>query len=122
MKLSRLAAAAAPALLTGLLAACGTADAATPHNVSLPGDGHSHATLQVLTGTAELRVGVANLGGGGPLLRVSTPAADPPPQLRELAGNAVVQLSAKGASAVRSGSPRGRASSCSACRGGFRPG
>ncbi len=104
MKFSRFAAAAAAALLTGLLAgllcACGTADAAAPHNASLPGDGHSHATLAVLTGTAVLHVGVASLGGGGPLLRVSTPAADPPPQLREPAGNTVVLLSAKGASAV----------------------
>ena len=60
MKLSRVTTATVAALLpvllsvllTGLLAACGTADAATRHTVSLPGDGHSHATLQVLTGTA----------------------------------------------------------------------
>jgi hypothetical protein len=108
MKLSRLAAAAAPVLLTGLLtgllapslAACGTADAATPHTASLPGDGHSHATLAVLTGTAALKIGVANLGSGGPLLRVAVPAPDPAPQLREPAGTTVVLLSAKGASAV----------------------
>lgn len=104
MKFSRVAAATPaallPVLLTVLLAACGTADAATPHTASLPGDGHSQATLQVLTGTAALRVGVANLGNGGPLLRVSTPPAGPPPQLREPAGNPVVLLSAKGASAV----------------------
>jgi hypothetical protein len=104
MKFSRIAAATPaallPVLLTVLLAACGTADAAAPHTASLPGNGHSQATLQVLTGTAALRVGVANLGGGGPLLRVSTPPADPAPQLREPAGLAVVLLSAKGASAV----------------------
>jgi hypothetical protein len=40
------------------VAACNTADAATPHNASLPGDRHSHAKLQVLTGTGVLRVGV----------------------------------------------------------------
>lgn len=104
MKFSRIAAAgpsaAAALLLTVLLAACGTADAATPHTASLPGNGHSHATLQVVTGTAALRVGVANLGSGGPLLRVSTPAGDPAPQLREPAGHPVAVLSAPGASAV----------------------
>jgi hypothetical protein len=87
-------------LLTVLLAACGTASAAGPHNASLPGDGHSHATLQVVTGTTQLKVGVADLGAGGPLLRVSTPAADPPPQLRESGDNPVISLSASGASAV----------------------
>jgi hypothetical protein len=104
MKLSRLAATGVAGLLTALLAAllaaCGTAEAATPHTASLPGDGRSHATLQVLTGTAVLRIGVRNLGTGGPLLRVSTPAADPPPRLRESAGNGVISLSAKGAPAV----------------------
>jgi hypothetical protein len=104
MKFSRLAATMAAtlptALLTVLATACGPADAATPHTSSLPGDGHSHATLAVLTGTAALHVGVANLGADGPLVRVSTPPADPPPQLREPAGNTVVYLTAKGASAV----------------------
>src|ERR1700722_14985660 len=104
MKISATAATALlpllPVLLTGLLAACGTATAATPHTASLPGDGSSHATLQVVTGTAVLKVGVADLGAGGPLVRVSTPAADPPPRLREPAGNAVITLSAKGAAAV----------------------
>ena len=68
MKFSAVAASPTATLVTGLraasLAACGTADAATPHNASLPGDGHSHATLAVLTGTAALKIGVANLGGG----------------------------------------------------------
>jgi hypothetical protein len=100
MKLSQLAAAVAAALLTALPAACGTASAAAPHIASLPGDGHSDATLQVVTGTTVLTVGVADLGAGGPLLRASTPAADPPPRLRESAGNTVITLSAKGAPAV----------------------
>lgn len=100
MKLSRVATATAAALLAAPLTACATASAATPHIASLPGDGHSHATLQVLTGTGVLRVGVSDLGGGGPLLRVSTPAGDPAPQLREPAGNTVVMLSAAGASTV----------------------
>jgi hypothetical protein len=52
MKLSRLTAAAAATPLTALLAACGTADPAAPHDASLPGDGHSHATLH---GDAERR-------------------------------------------------------------------
>jgi hypothetical protein len=90
---------AAVALLAAPLAACGTASA-SPHDASLPADGRANATLQVLTGTAVLKVGVADLGAGGPLLRVSTPVADLPPQLRESAGNAVIYLSAKGASAV----------------------
>jgi hypothetical protein len=94
-----LAVPAAVVLLAAPLAACGTASA-SPHNASLPGDGRAQATLQVLTGTAVLKVGVADLGAGGPLLRVAVPAADPPPQLREPAGTTVIYLSAKGASAV----------------------
>ncbi len=59
MKLSKLAAAATAALLTALPAACGTADAATPHTASVPGDGRSHATLRVITAAA-----VSGLLGG----------------------------------------------------------
>jgi len=80
----------------------------SPHSVSLPADGRSRATLQVVTGVPVLTVGVANLGASGTLLRVSTPAGSPAPQLRVTGGasgqiqtgNAHVSLSAKGASAV----------------------
>jgi hypothetical protein len=70
----------------------------SPHVASLPADGRSRATLQVVTGTPVLKIGVADLGGSGTLLRASTPAGGPPPQLR-LAGPQIY-LSAKGASAV----------------------
>jgi hypothetical protein len=74
----------------------------TPHIASLAADGRSAATLQVITGTPDLTIGVADLGLTGTLLRVSTPAADPPPQLREAGGpqNPVVHLSAVDASAI----------------------
>jgi len=80
----------------------------SPHVASLLADGRSHATLHVVTGTLVLTIGVANLGAGGPLLRASTPAGSPPPQLR-LAGadgaarpgqDAPVYLSATDAAAV----------------------
>jgi hypothetical protein len=73
-----------------------------PHVVSLAADGHSGATLQVITGTPTLTIGVADLGVTGTLLRVSTPAASPAPQLRTAggAGNPVVSLSAADASAI----------------------
>jgi hypothetical protein len=62
----------------------------------------------VVTGVPVLTIGVANLGAGGTLLRVSTPAGSPAPRLRVTSGdgtsgqtgNALVSLSAKGASAV----------------------
>jgi hypothetical protein len=53
-----------------------------PHTVSLLADGRTGATLQVLTGAPVLKIGVANLGASGTLLRVSTPTSGPPPQLR----------------------------------------
>jgi hypothetical protein len=73
-----------------------------PHVASLAADGHSDATLQVITGTPTLTIGVADLGVTGTLLRVSTPAASPAPQLRTEGGtgNPVVSLSAADASAV----------------------
>jgi hypothetical protein len=73
-----------------------------PHVVSLAADGHADATLEVLTGTPTLTIGVADLGLTGTLLRVSTPAASPAPQLRTAgrAGNPVVSLSAADASAI----------------------
>jgi hypothetical protein len=61
----------------------------------------------VLTGTAALKIGAADFGAGGALLRVSTPNGGPPPHLRETVNGAaqpeqdmVVDLSAPGASAV----------------------
>jgi hypothetical protein len=79
-----------------------------PHAATLAVDERPSATLDVLTGTAVLKIGVANFGAGGALLRVSTPKDDPPPHLRESSANGaaqpgpgiVVDLSAPGASAV----------------------
>jgi hypothetical protein len=84
------------------------APAPVPHTVSLLADGRAAATLQVLTGSPALTIGVANLGASGTLLRVSTPVSGPPPQLRMAGGDstarpgrsALVYLSAKGASAI----------------------
>ena len=78
-------------------------------SASLSADGRSSATLDVVTGTPVLTIGVANLGGtSGTLLRVSTPGGDPRPQLRTAGGdstvrsgkNALIYLSATDASAV----------------------
>ena len=95
--------AVASAVSTGLLAACSSGPPA-PHTATLTAHGSSAATLQVLTGTAVLTIGTANFGAGGALLRVTTPADDPPPQLRtasaDAAAGTLVELSAKGASAV----------------------
>ena len=73
-----------------------------PHVASLAADGHAGATLRVITGTPTLTIGVANLGRTGPLLRVSTPAASPPPELRtaDRTGNPVVEVSAPDAAAI----------------------
>jgi hypothetical protein len=73
-----------------------------PHLASLAADGRSTATLRVITGTTDLTIGVADLGPSGTLLQVSTPAADPPPQLRAAGGqgNPVVYLSATDATAI----------------------
>jgi hypothetical protein len=77
-----------------------------PHAATLAADERPNATLDVLTGTTALKIGVANFGASGALLRVSTPKGDPPPHLRETTGAAqpgqdtVVDLSAPGASAV----------------------
>jgi hypothetical protein len=73
-----------------------------PHVATLAADGHAGATLQLITGTPTLTIGVADLGVTGTLLRVSTPAASPAPQLRTAggAGNPVVSLSAADASAI----------------------
>jgi hypothetical protein len=84
------------------------APSTTPHTVSLPADGRASATLEVITGSPVLKIGVANLGASGTLLRVSTPGGSPPPQLRVADGdgtdgageNALIYLSAKDASAI----------------------
>jgi hypothetical protein len=81
---------------------------AGPHTASLAAAGRSRATLDVVTGTTVLTIRAADLGAGGPLLRASTPAGDPPPLLRETDAdgtahpgeNPLVVLSAKNASAV----------------------
>jgi hypothetical protein len=95
--------AVASAVAVGLLAACSSAPPA-PHTATLTADGNSAATLHVLTGTAVLTIGTASFGAGGALLRASTPADDPPPQLRTAGASAgagtTAELSAKGASAV----------------------
>ena len=84
----------------------------SPHVASLPADGRSRAALQVVTGTLVLSIRVADLGSSGTLLRASTPAGSPPPQLRLASSggtadgaahpgrDALVLLSAKGASAI----------------------
>jgi hypothetical protein len=88
------------------LAACSSSAPPGPHVATLAADLRSSATLNVLTGTAVLKIGMANFGAGGALLRVSTPAAGAAPQLRQPGsvagpgGSAVVDLSAKGAAAV----------------------
>ena len=95
-----------------LLAACTTlvvrtisrsSSASTvPHVASLAADGHTAATLRVITGTPDLTIGVADLGLTGTLLRVSTPPASPAPQLQTAggAGNPVVSVSAAEAAAI----------------------
>lgn len=95
-----------------LLAACAALVARTidrsspapalPHVVTLAADGHAAATLRVITGTPVLTIGVANFGVTGTLLRVSTPAASPPPELRTSGGpgNPAVSVSAAEASSI----------------------
>jgi hypothetical protein len=96
--------AVASAMAVGSLAACSSSPP-VPNTATLAADERSSATLDVLTGTTDLKIGVANFGVSGALLRVSTPTGGPPPLLRE-DGTAqpgqgtVVDLSASGASAV----------------------
>ena len=68
------------------LAACSSAPPLPPpppaaHTASLDVDGHSRATLDVLTGTTALTIGTAAFAPGGPLLRVTTPAGGSAPAL-----------------------------------------
>jgi hypothetical protein len=77
--------------------AVGAPPAPESHTSTLPADGRSSATLEVVTGTRELDVKVGNLGGT--LLEATTPAGTPAPDLRLASGE--VRLSARsGASAV----------------------
>jgi hypothetical protein len=102
--------AAGCAVAAALLAACSSASAGRapdgPHLATLDADGNSHATLRVVTGTTTLTIQTANLGGGGgSLLRVSTPASGAAPRLRETRDNGsvsgpLVTLSAAGAHSV----------------------
>lgn len=91
-----------PSLLHSSSAPSPVAAPALPHSASLAADGRSRATLRVVTGTPALTIGVADLGASGALLRVTTPAASSPPQLRETggAGDSVVDLSTKRAAAI----------------------
>jgi hypothetical protein len=97
----------AAATAVALLAACSSSPppAAAAHTATLAADQRSSAILDVLTGTADLTINTANFGPGGSLLRVSTPAGTPPPQLRvngtaKPGQSTVVDLSANGAPAV----------------------
>jgi hypothetical protein len=96
--------AVASAMAVVSLAAC-SSPPPVPHTATLAADERSSATLDVLTGTASLKIGVANFGVSGALLRVSTPMGGPAPHLRESGvgqpgQGTVVDLSAPGASAV----------------------
>ena len=96
--------AVAGVVAAGLLTACSSAPSG-PHTVTLTAAiGQSDATLNVLTGTALLTIGMADFGAGGSLLRVSTPAGAPAPHLRDATAQpgagTVVDLSAPGASSV----------------------
>jgi len=84
-----------------------TATLDVPHPATLAVNERPSATLDVLSGTAALKIAAADFGAGGALLRVSTPNGDPPPHLRGTPNGAaqprqgtVVDLSAPGASAV----------------------
>ena len=99
----RLCCLAAGARLAGLLAACSSpSPTATAHTVSLDTDGRTQATLEVLTGTTVLEIGMADLGTAGSLLRVVTPPGAPAAQLRTdgTAGGSVVDLTAGNAPTV----------------------
>jgi len=95
------------ALAVAALTACSSGSGSLPglpHTVSLSADGHAGATLDVLTGTTSLSVGVAHFGPGGSLLRVVTPPGDQAAQLNVShpsgAAYTEVGLSTNGASAV----------------------
>jgi hypothetical protein len=75
-----------------------------PHSATLPTNGHSSATLQVVSGTPALTIDVASPDISGTLLKVTTPAGSTAPQLRETSGPggaAVITLSVTKASAIK---------------------
>jgi hypothetical protein len=90
------------------LAACSSSPPPVSHTATLAADERSSASLDVLTGTAALKIGVADFGVSGTLLRVSTPTSGPAPRLWEVSADGtaqqrqdtIVDLSASGASAV----------------------
>lgn len=81
---------AAAVVAAAALAACsatpsvsnGNSDPSGPHTASLLADGRTQATLDVLSGTTTLTIGVAHFGPGGSLLRVTTPPGDQAAGLR----------------------------------------
>lgn len=89
------------------LAACSSSPPVS-HTATLAANERPNASLDVLTGTAALKIGVADFGVSGALLRVSTPASGPAPRLWEVSANStaqqgqgtIVDLSASGAAAV----------------------
>ena len=99
--------AVAGAMAVASLAACSSSPQVS-HTATLAADERPNASLDVLTGTAALKIGVADFGVSGALLRVSTPASGPAPRLWEVSANGatrqgqgtIVDLSASGASAV----------------------
>jgi hypothetical protein len=80
------------------------APAPVPHSASLPVDGHSRATFQLLTGTPVLKIGMADLGATGKLLSVTAAAGSTVPQLHLTNGSgaagALVALSVQNAPAI----------------------
>jgi hypothetical protein len=87
------------------LGAPASATATTAHTASLTADGRTRATLDVLSGTTVLTVGMADFGPGGSLLKVITPAGAQVPVLTAsnpdgTSGAELVQLSAANAAAV----------------------
>jgi hypothetical protein len=91
-------------VLAGLVAACSSPPpAVTAHTVSLDTDGRTQATLEVLTGTTVLEIGMADLGAAGSLLRVVTPPGAPAARLQTddgADGGSVVDLTASNAPTV----------------------
>ena len=73
-----------------------------PHVAGLAADGHSGATLQAITGTPALTIGVVDLGVTGTLLLGQHAACEPGPATANglRGGNPVVSLSAADASAI----------------------